>query len=467
MTVSTPNNKELKAQWKNEVEVKSVSKAEVAKHKTKSDCWIIIHGKVYDVTKYSRDHPGGPDALYEVGGQDATSAYEDVGHSEDAREIMHAYLVGVLEGAQQEDSGAAKPASTPNTQVVKRKPESQPPSSSSGLVSAAKNHSIELGACAIGAVGLAFIGNYLLHHHSLSGMPGVPGMQSQSASAAFTKGFLTASIAVAAAGVMGAQYFKKMSDFGSGFEGYAPHIKGADRALGKFRPAGVLTPVDYQQFKLTQKEEVAKGIYKFVFDLPSKYSILGLPIGQHVAIRGQCGDHTVVRSYTPVSNNRDLGRLELIIRVYPDGQLGNFLKNLNLGDFADIRGPKGAMRYRKGMVKHIGMVGGGTGITPLYQIIRAICEDKTDTTTVSVIYGNRSEGDIMLKEKLNTFANMASEKFKILYILDSPPAGWTGGKGYVTKDLLSEWMPKPSKDSQILLCGPPGKRALNASLLDS
>lgn len=41
---------------------------------------------VYNVTDYARDHPGGLDSLLEVAGQDATSAYEDVGHSEDARE---------------------------------------------------------------------------------------------------------------------------------------------------------------------------------------------------------------------------------------------------------------------------------------------------------------------------------------------------------------------------------------------
>jgi cytochrome-b5 reductase len=113
------------------------------------------------------------------------------------------------------------------------------------------------------------------------------------------------------------------------------------------------------------------------------------------------------------------------------------------------------MRYRKGMSKHLGMVGGGTGITPLFQLIRAICEDKTDDTTISLIYANRSEQDIMLRKQLDNFAKTVSNRFKVYYVLDHPSEGWTGGKGQVTKELLAEKMPQPSNDTKILLCGPP------------
>ena len=58
---------------------------------------------VYDVSKYLEDHPGGADALIEVAGQDSTVAFEDVGHSADARETMEEFLIGRLEGATDED----------------------------------------------------------------------------------------------------------------------------------------------------------------------------------------------------------------------------------------------------------------------------------------------------------------------------------------------------------------------------
>lgn len=114
------------------------------------------------------------------------------------------------------------------------------------------------------------------------------------------------------------------------------------------------------------------------------------------------------------------------------------------------------MKYRPGLCKKIGMVAGGTGITPMYQVIRAICEDERDTTEVSLIYANRTEEDILLREELDTFARRYPKNFRVYYMLDKPPVGWTGGSGFVTQDLMAERLPQPNLDSKVFLCGPPG-----------
>lgn len=104
---------------------------------------------------------------------------------------------------------------------------------------------------------------------------------------------------------------------------------------------------------------------------------------------------------------------------------------------------------------------GGTGITPMYQLIRAICEDKTDETTVSLIFANKSPADILLQTQLDRLKQMAPEKFKITYVVDKPVPGWAGEVGYVNKKMIQEKLPLPDKDTKILLCGPPGM--INAS----
>ncbi|XP_045132260.1 cytochrome b5-like isoform X2 [Portunus trituberculatus] len=69
---------------------------EIAKHKTPDSCWFIIHDKVYDVSKFLDEHPGGEEVLLEQAGQNVTENFEDVGHSTDAREMMMEYCIGEL-----------------------------------------------------------------------------------------------------------------------------------------------------------------------------------------------------------------------------------------------------------------------------------------------------------------------------------------------------------------------------------
>ncbi|CAN6645439.1 cytochrome b5 [Trichomonascus vanleenenianus] len=75
-------------------EEKLFTKEQVEKHNDRDDLWMVIKGKVYDVTKFVDEHPGGEEVLVDCAGKDATSEFEDVGHSEDAEEILTNLLIG-------------------------------------------------------------------------------------------------------------------------------------------------------------------------------------------------------------------------------------------------------------------------------------------------------------------------------------------------------------------------------------
>ncbi|KAJ6949069.1 cytochrome b5 [Populus alba x Populus x berolinensis] len=72
---------------------------DVTVHNKPKDCWLIINGKVYDVTKFMEDHPGGDEVLLSSTGQDATDDFEDVGHSDSAREMMAEYCIGDIDAS--------------------------------------------------------------------------------------------------------------------------------------------------------------------------------------------------------------------------------------------------------------------------------------------------------------------------------------------------------------------------------
>jgi len=70
---------------------------EVKKHDSGKDCWCVVHNKVYDVTEFLAEHPGGEEILLETAGTDSTEAFEDVGHSQDARTLLEDYYIGELD----------------------------------------------------------------------------------------------------------------------------------------------------------------------------------------------------------------------------------------------------------------------------------------------------------------------------------------------------------------------------------
>jgi len=77
-------------------QLKKIALSDVAKHNDRSKTWLLIHGYVYDVTPFLDEHPGGEEVLLEQAGKDCSEAFEDVGHSTDARELMKSYLIGEL-----------------------------------------------------------------------------------------------------------------------------------------------------------------------------------------------------------------------------------------------------------------------------------------------------------------------------------------------------------------------------------
>ncbi|EGU77406.1 hypothetical protein FOXB_12086 [Fusarium oxysporum f. sp. conglutinans Fo5176] len=411
---------------------------QVAEHNSPKDAWLIIHGQ---------DHPGGADVLTEAAGTDASEDFDNAGHSEDAFEIMKDCCIGKIQGFEKK-----KPKLKPLAPVKAVKIQTRGSSSISTLVN-------------LGFIVCAGAGAYYFTRRQGFTVPDwlLASLRSDSTGSSFIKGIIVGGGSLATANAVAAQRFTSMAMKSKPFTSYPAHMKVPKRAQeDTLLQRGLLDPVTYSPLPLKQKTLIAPNVYRLTFSLPTTSTILGLPIGQHVTIKADVDGESVARSYTPVSNNSDLGVLELVIKAYPDGKLtSKYLAKLEVGDEVLFRGPKGAMKYQPNLCKKIGMIAGGTGITPMFQVIRAICEHDRDTTEISLIYANRTEQDILLREELDRFARRYPKNFKVHYMLDQPPANWEFGSGYVTRELMKEKLPSPSAESRVFLCGPPGM--VNAS----
>ena len=72
--------------------------SQVSQHRTKHDIWLVIDGRVLDVTKFLQEHPGGEEVLIEAAGKDASKEFADIGHSKEAKKLLLKYQVGYLQG---------------------------------------------------------------------------------------------------------------------------------------------------------------------------------------------------------------------------------------------------------------------------------------------------------------------------------------------------------------------------------
>ncbi|KAM4676302.1 NADH-cytochrome b5 reductase 3 [Discoglossus pictus] len=264
------------------------------------------------------------------------------------------------------------------------------------------------------------------------------------------------------------------------------------RLFGKSLPPITLESADIKYpLKLVDKEVISHDTRRFRFSLPSPQHILGLPIGQHIYLSSRIDGNLVVRPYTPVSSDDDKGFVDLVVKIYfkgihpkfPDGgKMSQYLEALRIGETIDFRGPSGLLVYKeKGAfeihpdkkslpvtkkVKHLAMIAGGTGITPMLQLIRAIIKDKDDKTTCYLLFANQTEKDILLRDELEEIQTAHSSRFKLWYTLDRAPEKWDYSQGFVNEDMIKDFMPPPSDDVLVLMCGPPPmvQYAINPSL---
>lgn len=241
-----------------------------------------------------------------------------------------------------------------------------------------------------------------------------------------------------------------------------------------------LHPKQWRKARLTAKTAISADTKIFTFTLEHPAQALGLPTGQHlmVRLRDPATREAIIRAYTPLSDAAsEPGTLDVLVKIYrktatlPGGLMTQALDAIPSGHWVEFRGPVGRFEYlgrgrmavgggKVRLVRRFVMVCAGSGVTPVYAVLRAVMRDPDDETRCVVLDGNRTEGDILCRAEMDALASgpSAGGRCRIVHTLSSPGEGWEGGRGFMGAELFEREAgpPGPERDGMVLVCGPPG-----------
>lgn len=209
--------------------------------------------------------------------------------------------------------------------------------------------------------------------------------------------------------------------------------------------------------KLIKSEQVTHDTKHLTFALPKSDQVSGLTtaslvFAKYVTPKG----NNVVRPYTPISDNDQQGTIEFAIKKYDTGKMSVHVHNLKENDTLSFKGPIIKWKWEPNQFDEIALIGGGSGITPLYQLVHEISKNPHDNTKVKLFYGSQTENDVILKKELDEIAKKHKDQIQIHYFADKVSSSWDGETGYINKEFLQKHLPGPKSNSKVFVCGPPG-----------
>lgn len=142
--------------------------------------------------------------------------------------------------------------------------------------------------------------------------------------------------------------------------------------------------------------------------------------------------------------------------IKASGDFTRTIESTVIGDTARIQAPYGRFSYTLYPEEKLLFIAGGIGITPFMSMLRYMRDSRQDSDrNVILIYGNKSESDIVFREELEEMAaSKQPPNLSIEYILDNAPDGWKGRRGYLTTALIRELVGDVTTRG-CFVCGPP------------
>ncbi len=234
----------------------------------------------------------------------------------------------------------------------------------------------------------------------------------------------------------------------------------------------------WQKVRLLERLQESRDTIRLRFASPGQRHVL-VPPGQHLLFGAEIGGEWVVRPYTPISPP-DADVIELLVKIYaphgdiPGGKMSMWMHDsLQIGSHIQMKGPCGHIMYCGGgdtvvhditlRLQRYSFLAGGTGITPVYAMIRALLDDEAiaDDVHISLLYSNKTVADVLLRVELDALVLHYPHRFELWHTITTPlPEDMAQRdvkflEGRINRHMIEETLYPPSLQSATFVCGPP------------
>ncbi|KIK56298.1 hypothetical protein GYMLUDRAFT_99281 [Collybiopsis luxurians FD-317 M1] len=165
----------------------------------------------------------------------------------------------------------------------------------------------------------------------------------------------------------------------------------------------------------------------------------------------------VFRAYTPVTDRDTPGIISFVIKkqpavqdldiVFPPGLMSNYIHEMKpgcrLGIMGYLQAEPSMLPYHKNLYGSVTLIGGGSGITPLIQILQYAFEEPVSTTQYLLLNANTTEKDIIMSDVIDAYEKKYPQYFRCIHVLSDPPEEWNGEKGRIDAELIKKYAPPP------------------------
>ncbi len=155
------------------------------------------------------------------------------------------------------------------------------------------------------------------------------------------------------------------------------------------------------------------------------------------------------------------GRVRISVKRIEGGRVSSRLvsaEHTRVGEVLTVLGPSGSFvpsKVESGTERHLLLVAGGSGITPMMAIAKSLLLTESGAR-LSLLFGNRAENDIPFREELDALAKVSAGRFTVRYVLSTPSTEWSGGTGVLTRDVLDRELLAllGERTEGVFVCGP-------------